>query len=142
MIEVIVAVVCIELSCRYTKTGDERQIKGVKISRGLSVAGLIYDALVTVALLIASICMLGVTTEYAAFSIISIPFVYYFIKMAFQLVVSVIAVIKSSKAVKLHKCHVSRSHDGLHAYCVDCGHLWYSGNKYCSNCGGRDYIVR
>ncbi len=153
MIEIIIAVICMGLSDRYAHSGDKGLIKKIKILRVLSIIALVYSGFGTAFFLIYGLAM-GISsapyvldgygpaflTGGASIIIVCCGF-----SLIPGLVLSIISIVKSTKALKIGKNiqnHIERVHEELHAYCVDCGNLWYSGNMCCSNCGGRDYMVR
>ncbi len=153
MIEIIIAVICMDLSGKYVRTGNGSLVKKIKIFRVLNIMALVYSGICAAFFLIygLSMCFSSVPQAFngdglsflagcTSIFIVCIGFSY-IPGLAF----SIVSIVKSTKSLKKQvsvQKPVEYVPEELHAYCVDCGSLWFSRNSCCPNCGGRDYMVR
>lgn len=153
MIEIIIALICFSLSDKYIRTGDVSLAKKIKILRILNIIALAYSVLGVAIFLIYGLSMcfsslpqafdgdgLYFLTGVSSIFIVCLGFSY-----VPGLMLSIISIAKATKSLKGQvsvQKPIERTHEELHVYCVDCGSLWISGNGHCSNCGGRDRMVR
>jgi len=153
MIEMIIAVICMDLSDKYARTGDGNLVKNIKILRVLSIIALVYSVLGAAFFLIYGLSMCFSSVPRAlngdGLSFLAGGTSIFIACIGFSyvpgLVLSIISIAKATKSLKRQvsvQKPIEFVPEELHAYCVDCGSLWRSGSAHCTNCGGRDYMVR